>query len=29
MAKDLLGSTTATIKRVLSQLDIAINKPDI
>lgn len=29
IAKDLLGSTTATIKRVLNQLDIEINKPDI
>ena len=29
IAKDLLGSTTATIKRVLNQLDIDIRKPDI
>ena len=29
IAKDLLGSTTATIKRVLNQLDVDINKPDI
>ena len=29
IAKDLLGSTTATIKRVLNQLDIDICKPDI
>ncbi|KAK8888556.1 hypothetical protein M9Y10_033287 [Tritrichomonas musculus] len=29
IAKDLLGSTTATIKRVLNQLDINIRKPDI